>query len=83
MTEGEARALLEEIRGGRQLRVSNSDGEWGLRAAGAALITWDHPAFGESIYGAGAQQELSEEEALRMLVRYDAERMNALLFGTR
>ena len=83
MTEAEARALLGEIRGGRQLRVLNSDGEWGLRAAGAALITWDHPAFGESIYGAGAQQELGEEEALRMLLAYDAERMKALLFGTR
>lgn len=79
MSRDEARALLDRIRDGRELRVLGMDGEWGIRATGAGLLAWDHPAAGESIYGASADVLLSEDEAIAMLASYDAAALRAHL----
>lgn len=72
MTRDEALAFLATLRTGQELRILNMDGEWGLRATATGYVTWDHPAWGESIYGASAQKDVGEAEALALLAPYDA-----------
>ena len=80
VTAAEARAILGEIRSGKQLRVLNMDGEWGIRAlASGALVRWSTPA-GESSYGPPGEWTATEDEALAMLAVHDPVGMRARLF---
>lgn len=79
MTRDEARAILSALRAGKELRILGMDGEWGLRATASGFVTWDHPAWGESIYGASAQKDVGEDEALEMLLPYEAASLGAKL----
>lgn len=79
VTPDDARAILSALRAGKELRILGMDGEWGLRATANGFVTWDHPAWGESIYGASAQKDDREEEALAILLPHDAASMREKL----
>jgi hypothetical protein len=75
VTRDEAASILQAIRNGRELRIYNIDGEWGIKRDGDTHFEeWAHPPYEEA-----TSKRLTWDDALELLLIYSYERMSQQL----